>query len=169
MNVSAEGNTRYLKWILLCALGVFLIVGQNIAKDIIYNIFGAGLLLVGLAILISPWKRDVRRSELLLPILGGALLILLGLWIIFYTGQFDAMLNIVIGLLVILGGFNWFATGWALGRNILLMLLGAAAIAMGIVILSTLNAATTVIFITEGVSLIYSAIVGFICESRRIG
>ena len=168
MDTSFNENFRYIKWILLFALGVFLIVGQHIAKEIVYNIFGAGLMLTGLAVLISPWKRNAERRELLQRILGGALLIVVGLWIIFYTGEFDAMLNIIIGFLMILGGFNWLAAGWTLGKNVLMMVLGAAAIALGILVLSTLHAATTWIVITEGICLIYSSIAGLICENRQL-
>jgi len=149
----------------LAVLGVLLIVGQQLFKDIMYVLVGIALIGAGLSSLLAWWKLSSFRIEASARLVIAVACVGLGIWILTHPGTFDTVVNVVIGAVLILSGLQWFLTGWRLGRRPLLMILGVIAVAAGFVIACN-NAATTWLIWAEGIGLIYTAVTGFLAENR---
>ena len=161
VNKKNAGNLS--RWVILGALGLLLIVAQRLAKDIVYTVFAIGLLMAGGAGVFGWWQtRSVQRDNLL-SLAGSAAMIVVGLWILRNPETFDEVVNIIIGLVLIVAGVYWLSFSLKPVRNTLMIVLGAVAIILGVIIAST-HAGTTWLVTAEGVSLIYTAVTGLLSE-----
>lgn len=158
---SAQKHT--LHWLILAALGVFLIFGHNLALNIVVKIIGAALILAAAAGIIGWWKTRPHRKEDLAALTGNAVICLLGLWILLKTGTFITLINVVLGGIIILFSAVSLYRDWKIGRAKLPMILSGIGIVLGLIIACN-NAATTWMTVSEGIGLIYTAVTGFMAE-----
>ena len=158
-------GSAFAHWLILAVLGVVIILGRQLAKNIVYTIIGAGLILVAAAGVADWWKEKSTKPEALSRLIGSVVFCAIGLWILLNPGAFDTLLNVVIGLVLIVAGLIWFARGWKLGKDGLILTLSAIAVILGLIIACN-NAATTWVVIAEGIGLIYVGVSGMITEKR---
>ncbi|MBQ8159235.1 MAG: hypothetical protein IJ083_00675 [Clostridia bacterium] len=153
------------QWLILAVIGILMIVGRQLFKDILYVVFAIGLMLTALSGIIAWWKVKSKAPEALSHLLGNCLFLVAGLWILLNPGRFDSLINILVGAMLIIYGVQWLIGGIRLGHDVLIMVLAGITILAGVVIAMT-NAATSWLVIAEGISLIYTAIVGLLTEKR---
>ena len=156
-----------LSWLLLGVIGVLLIVGRNFIKDVFYIVLAVGLILSAAAGIFGWWKEKSKKPAEIARLLGSALLVIVGIWILTHPGTFDAIVNVLIGAVLILAGGSWFVRGWSAERDLFPMVLGGVGVALGIVVICS-KAATGWPIVLEGAGLIYTAVAGFLSE-RRFG
>ena len=152
-------------WVILGLLGILLIVGQKVIKDIFYIVMAIGLILAAVAGIVGWWRERAFGLNSLVSLLGNVVLLVIGIWILRHPSRFDTMINVMIGLVLIISGLRYLTYGWRLGRDAVLLAAGALALILGLVIALT-NAATSWLVIAEGIGLIYTAVIGFIAEKR---
>lgn len=153
-------KTGFLHWVIMAILGIALIIGCNLAQDIIGKILAVGLILTAASGIYSWWKEQSKAPEALASLLGNALILLLGLWILLNTQGFISLINVVIGVVIIVVGAINLYRGYKLGLK-LNMALAALAIVLGIIVVCY-RAATALPIICQGVGLIYTAVVGYL-------
>ena len=154
-------------WLILGVLGVLLIAFRETIKDIFYIVMGVGLILAAVSSLVSWWKNRQYRKTDISSVLGSAVLLVIGIWIITNPARFDSLINWVIGIILIVTGLQWVIRGWNLGRDILMICIGVIPVILGIIVIAS-NAATGWPIIVEGIGLIYTAVSGFVGE-RKFG
>ena len=159
-----KGNTLY--WIVLAALGLFLVIWHNAALDIVCKIVAAGLVLASAAGIYGWWKDKSKAPEALAGLLGSVAFCIIGLWIFFKTGAFVRLINVVLGLVMIFcGAYNLYRE-WKSTRNTVVMVLACLAVVIGIIIACN-NAATTWVVVAAGLGLIYTAVTGYLAERAK--
>ena len=158
-------KSSILRWLILAALGLALIIGHNLAQDIIGKILAAGLVLSALSGIIAWWKEKSKSPDALASLLGNILICLVGLWIFFNTQRFISIINVVIGVVIILIGAQNLYRGYKFGAR-LHMILAAIAILLGIIVVFY-NAATSLPVICQGIGLIYTAAVGYLGDRNN--
>ena len=163
MEKTNKGNL--VAWLILGVLGILLIVGQKLIKDVFYIVMAVGLILAAIAGIVGWWKERSFGLSSVVSLLGSVVLLVIGIWILRHPGQFDTMINVMIGLVLIISGLRWITFGWRSGKDYIMLATGAIALILGLIIALT-NAATSWLVIAEGVGLIYTAIIGFIAEKR---
>ena len=159
-NKDAGNVTR---WVVLGALGIFMIVAQRLAKDVIYIAFGIALVLAALSGAYDWWQhRSAEGGNQLVELLGSIALAVIGLWIFRNPDDFDSVVNVIIGLVLIVAGIYWLSLSRPV-KDTLTTVLSIGAIVLGIIIASS-HAGTTWLVTAEGISLLYSAVTGLICD-----
>ena len=58
-----NGKQRFIPWLVLAAIGVFLIIGHNLALDIMAKVLAVGLIVTALSGVFSWWKNKSKKSE----------------------------------------------------------------------------------------------------------
>ena len=159
-----KGNL--INWLILGLLGLFIIIGRQMAKNIMYRVLGIGLMLAAAASIAGRRKDKSGKPDTVAALMGSVLVFIIGVWILFNPGSFDKLINVVIGAVLVVTGIQWLIRGWYANRDVFTMALSAVSIILGLVIAST-NAATTWLVIAEGVGLIYAAINGAVAELRE--
>lgn len=159
-----SGNLIY--WIILAALGIFLIIGHNVALNIVCKVIGVGLLLAALSGVYSWWKTKSRKPGAIARLIGSLAFLGLGLWILLATGDFISFINVALGFIIILSAALTLYHGIKEGRHLPTIILAVIGIALGLIIACT-NAATTCLVYCEGLGLIYAAVTGFMGERRH--
>lgn len=152
-------------WILLAALGVFFILGHSIAFDIFGKIVAAGLILTALIGFWGWWKNRSFKPEGISKLIGNAVFLIIGIWILADTPAFETLFNRVIGIVIAIAGLLTLISGIK-SKNALFIILGSLAVILGCVV-ACFNAATTALYVCEGIGLIYTAVTGFIADRRR--
>ena len=150
-----------LPWIIMGALGIFLIIGNQIAQDIFGKIFGAALLVAGIAGVIGWWRSKDKSLDATLQLVGSVVLGGVGLWALTKTEGFITFLNVALGLIIIAVGALNILRGWRSGRNVPTIVLGVLGVVLGLVIACN-NAATTWVTIAGGIGLLYTAVTGLL-------
>ena len=159
-----NGNTLY--WIVLAALGVFLIFGHNAALDIVCKVVAGALVLAAAAGIYDWWKTKSKSPDAIAKLLGSLIFCAIGLWTFFKTDSFVKLLNVVIGAVMIVSGALALYRGWKYGASRASMILSALAVLLGLFIACS-NAATTGFVIAEGVALVYTAVPGLLAERAK--
>ena len=111
------------------------------------------------------WKEKSRSKDAIISLLGSLALLGIGLWIITNPIAFDTFLNVIIGLVLIITGVIWLVRGWKQNKDMIMIVMGAIALILGLIIACS-NAATSWVIVAEGIGLIYTAITGFIGEKK---
>ena len=155
------------RWVILGILGIFLIFFRRSALNIVYAVFAVGLMLTGVASVYGWWQDHRTGTDDLLGLAGGIAVFAVGLWILRNPGSFDRILNMIIGIVLIVSGVNWINRGRAAGSRVM-TILSAVAIIAGILIAFS-RSATSWIATACGLSLIYTAVIGFIGEKAFRG
>ena len=155
------------RWVILGILGIFLIFFRRFALNIVYAVVAVGLMLVGVASVYVWWEDHRAGMNDLLSLAGGLAIFAVGLWILRNPGSFDRILNMIIGVVLIVAGVNWLNRSRASGSR-LMTVLSAVAIVAGILIAFS-RSATGWIATACGLSLIYTAVIGFIGEKAFRG
>ena len=153
-------KSSVLHWLVLAVLGLALIIGHNLAQDIIGKILAVGLILTAASGIYGWWKEKSKAPEALTGLLGNIVIFLIGLWILLNTQRFISLINVVIGAVIILVGLKNLYVGYKLGLKVN-MILAALAVILGVIVVFY-NAATSLPVICQGVGLIYTAIVGYL-------
>ncbi len=144
-------------WILLGALGIFLIIGHNMALSIVCKVIGACMAISAVLGIIDYLKNKDMPAKLA----GGIISLLLGLWIFGNSGQFITLINVVIGVIIALSGaFNLYR-GLKACKAKISLIFPCISILIGIIIACN-NAATSWATIAAGVGLLYSAVTGYL-------
>ena len=164
-NVNEKEKSRILHWLILAALGLALIIGHNLAQDIIGKMIAVGLILVAVFGLVAWWKEKDSSIGSLATLLGEIAFLLLGFWILFNTSRFISIINVVIGAVIILIGAKNLILGIKFTFK-LQIILAIIAIILGIIVVFY-NAATTFPVICQGIGLIYTAAVGYLGEKDK--
>lgn len=159
-----SGNLIY--WIILAALGIFLIIGHNVALNIVCKVIGVALLLAAVSGVYSWWKTKSRKPEAIARLIGSLAFFGLGLWILLATGDFISFINVALGFVIILSAALTLYRGIKAGLHLPTIILAVIGIALGLIIACT-NAATTWLVYCEGLGLIYAAVTGFMGERRH--
>lgn len=163
MSSGKTNQGKRINWIILGALGLFLIIGRHMAKDLLYRILGIGLMLASGAI-VADWLKDKnRKQDSAVFLMGGVLVFFIGLWILFHPGTLDRFINVLIGGVLIVCGIQWLTRGSSGKKDSFTIALSVGSIILGTVIAFT-NAATTWLVIAEGFGLIFAAINGAVAE-----
>ena len=149
-----KGN---IYWILLGALGLFLIIGHNMALGIVCKVIGACMAVSAVFGIIDYF----RNKDLPVKLVGSILSLLLGLWIFGNSGQFITLINVVIGVIMIISGTVNLYHGWKAGLNKVSLIFPCISILLGIIIACN-NAATSWVTIAAGIGLVYSAVTGYL-------
>ena len=160
-----NSKQKFLPWLVMALLGIFLIVGRGLVQDIIGKVFAIGLILTAGSGFIAWWKNKGKKADDVARMIGYVLLFLLGIWILFNTARFISLINVIIGLIVIIMSLLNLFHGWKSGKDVFTMVVSCIGIILGIVIVTT-NAATAWLPVAEGIGLIYTAITGFISERK---
>ena len=74
-SISNKGGVLY--WLLLGALGVFLILGRQMAKNIVFSILGAGLVITAVPGVISWWRSRNQAPDGAMRLLGSLVVLLI--------------------------------------------------------------------------------------------
>ena len=158
-------KSSILHWLILAALGLALVIGHNLAQDIIGKILAAGLILSAVSGVTAWWKQKSKSPDALASLLGNILICLVGIWILCNTQRFISIINVVVGAVIILIGAQNLYRGYKLGLK-LHMILAVVAIILGIIVVFY-NAATSLPVICQGMGLIYTAIVGYLGDRNK--
>lgn len=75
-------GTNLIYWVILAALGIFLIIGHNVALNIVCKVIGVALLLAAVSGVYSWWKTKSRKPEAIARLIGSLAFFGLGLWIL---------------------------------------------------------------------------------------
>ena len=165
MNSGRKNIFGISSWLILGAVGLFLIFFNRSAQDILSKIFAAGLILTAASGILAWWRSRKYDAAPVSRIIGSAVLLLLGLWIFTHTESFTGLLNKIIGLIVVVLCGTHFMRGWQTGRFRPVMILSALGIIAGFVIFFW-NAGTGLFVTVEGISLVYAAVTGYLAEKR---
>lgn len=152
-----KGN---LHWLILAALGLFLIFGHNLALNIVVKIIAAALILIGAAGIWGWRKAKSRRNEDIASLVGCGVYLLIGLWIFLNTGAFITLINVVLGLLIAVSSALSLYRAWKIGLRAQ-AILSALGVALGVIIACN-NAATTWMTVAEGVGLLYAGMTAYL-------
>lgn len=95
------------RWVILGILGLFLLFFRQTAKNIVYAVFGIGLMLAGAASVYGWWQARKDGMEDLIGVAGGIAMFIVGLWIMRNPGTFDRIINMIIGIVLVVSGVNW--------------------------------------------------------------
>ena len=158
-------KANLITWLTLGILGLMLIVGKKVIKDAMYIVMAVGLIIAAVSGILGWWKEKSRSKDAIVNLLGSLALLGIGLWIITNPVAFDTLLNVVIGLVLMITGVLWLVRGWKQDRDKIIIVMGAVALILGLII-GCSNAATNWVIVAEGIGLIYTAITGFIGEKR---
>ena len=160
MMKSAKKHTVH--WLILAALGIFLIVGHNLALNIVTKIIAVALILTAAGGVAGWWKTKSRKMEDIASLIGSAVFCLIGIWILLNTNAFITLINVVLGLLIAISSGLGLYRAWKTGFK-LPMILSAVGVVLGLIIACN-NAATTWMTVAEGIGLLYAAVTGFLAE-----
>lgn len=162
MMKSAKKHT--LHWLVLAALGVFLIIGHNLALNIVVKIIAAALIVIAAVGLYGWFKANSHDTKDIAGLLGMGVFFLVGVWILLNTDSFITLINVVLGLLIaVFSAFSLYHA-WKLGLKVQAVLAGIG-VALGLIIACN-NAATTWMTVAEGVGLLYAAVTGYLSERK---
>ncbi len=153
-------RNKNIFWIIMGALGIFLIIAHNAALGIVCKVIGVVMVLSGILGVIGYFREKNRPG-----LLGSVVTALIGLWIYGNTGQFITMINVLLGVILIVSGGVSLYNKWKWGIRDFSLALPCIGIIIGIVI-ATSNAATSWITIAAGVGLLYSAVIGYTAGKR---
>jgi hypothetical protein len=95
-------GTNLIYWVILAALGIFLIIGHNVALNIVCKVIGVALLLAAVSGVYSWWKTKSKKPEAIARLIGSLAFFGLGLWILLATGDFISFINVALGFVIIL-------------------------------------------------------------------
>ena len=163
MNKANKANL--ITWLVLGILGLMLIVGKKVIKDALYIVMAVGLIIAAVSGILGWWKEKSRSKDAIISLLGSLALLGIGLWIITNPTAFDTFLNVIIGLVLMITGVMWLVRGCKANKDIIMIVMGAIALILGLIIACS-NAATSWVIVAEGIGLIYTAITGFIGEKK---
>ncbi len=158
-------KANLITWLVLGILGLMLIVGKKVIKDALYIVMAVGLIIAAVSGILGWWKEKSRSKDAIINLLGSLALLGIGLWIITNPIAFDTFLNVIIGLVLIITGVIWLVRGWKQNKDMIMIVMGAIALILGLIIACS-NAATSWVIVAEGIGLIYTAITGFIGEKK---
>ena len=158
-------KANLITWLVLGILGLMLIVGKKVIKDALYIVMAVSLIIAAVSGVLGWWKEKSRSKDAIISLLGSLALLGIGLWIITNPTAFDTFLNVIIGLVLMITGVIWLVRGWKESKDIIMIVMGAIALILGLIIACS-NAATSWVIIAEGIGLIYTAITGFIGEKK---
>ncbi len=158
-------KANLITWLILGILGLMLIVGKKVIKDALYIVMAVGLIIAAVSGILGWWKEKSRSKDAIISLLGSLALLGIGLWIITNPTAFDTFLNVIIGLVLMITGVMWLVRGWKANKDIIMIVMGAIALILGLIIACS-NAATSWVIVAEGIGLIYTAITGFIGEKK---
>ena len=158
-------KANLITWLILGVLGLMLIIGKKVIKDALYIVMAVGLIIAAASGILGWWKEKSRSKDAIISLLGSLALLGIGLWIITNPTAFDTFLNVIIGLVLMITGVLWLVRGWRESKDMIIIVMGAIALILGLIIACS-NAATSWVIVAEGVGLIYTAITGFIGEKR---
>ncbi len=161
----AKGYAFY--GLLLIVLGIFIIIGHNMALDIICKVVGLMMLLSaagGLVFCFRHWHE--RTPELFANVTGTVIALILGLWCVFGTDSFVSLLNILLGVSMIVAGATGMVQGGRGERDILSMILSAICIVLGFIVCFT-HVGTSWLTIMMGISLIFTGISSLVTTGRN--
>ena len=158
-------KANLITWLVLGILGLMLIVGKKVIKDALYIVMAVGLIIAAVSGILGWWKEKSRSKDAIISLLGSLALLGIGLWIITNPTAFDTFLNVIIGLVLMIIGVIWLVRGWKANKDIIMIVMGAIALILGLIIACS-NAATSWVIVAEGIGLIYTAITGFIGEKK---
>ena len=158
-------KANLITWLVLGILGFMLIVGKKVIKDALYIVMAVGLIIAAVSGILGWWKEKSRSKDAIISLLGSLALLGIGLWIITNPTAFDTFLNVIIGLVLMITGVIWLVRGWKANKDIIMIVMGAIALILGLIIACS-NAATSWVIVAEGIGLIYTAITGFIGEKK---
>lgn len=162
-----KGKRNFIQWIILAGLGVFLILGNQLAQGIMGKVFAIALLAVSISGICTWWKGKQKTPEAIARLCGSIVIGGVGAWALLDTAAFITFLNVVLGLIMIVIGALNLWHGWKAGKDKLTMILAAIGMVLGLIIACN-NAATTWVTIAEGIGLVYTAITGFLGERKKI-
>ena len=145
-------GTNLIYWVILAALGIFLIIGHNVALNIVCKVIGVALLLAAVSGVYSWWKTKSRKPEAIARLIGSLAFFGLGLWILLATGDFISFINVALGFVIILSAALTLYRGIKAGLHLPTIILAVIGIALGLIIACT-NAATTWLVYCEGLGL----------------
>ena len=151
------------RWVILGILGLFLLFFRQTAKNIVYAVFGIGLMLAGAASVYGWWQARKDGMEDLIGVAGGIAMFIVGLWIMRNPGTFDRIINMIIGIVLVVSGVNWINRANQGSGNKTMYILSIVSIVVGIIIAFS-HAATNWVVTACGIALIYTAATGFIGE-----
>lgn len=160
-----NGKQRFIPWLVLAAIGVFLIIGHNLALDIMAKVLAVGLIVTALSGVFAWWKNKSKKSDAIAKLIGSVVLCVVGIWILANSHTFITVINVVLGAIMIISGVLNLYHGWKAGKDTVTMVLSVIGIVLGVIIALN-NAATTWMTVAEGIGLIYSAVTGFISERK---
>ena len=160
-----HSNNKLTYWIALGVLGVFIIIAQNLFKEILFRVIGIGLMAVSALGVVNWFRYKDRTPDGLIRLAGGALFFLLGLWITVNPMRFDRLVNVVIGLVPVVVGIQWFMRGWKPVRSYPILASAVLAVIVGLVIMCN-SAATTWVIVLGGIGLVYTAVIGIVGEMK---
>lgn len=158
-------KANLITWLVLGILGLMLIVGKRVIKDALYIVMAVGLIIAAVSGILGWWKEKSRSKDAIINLLGSLALLGIGLWIITNPIAFDTFLNVIIGLVLIITGVIWLVRGLKQNKDMIMIVMGAIALILGLIIACS-NAATSWVIVAEGIGLIYTAITGFIGEKK---
>lgn len=160
-----NGKHRLIPWLVLAALGIFMIIGHGLALDIMGKVLAVGLVITAITGVIAWWKGDRKKPDAIARLIGSLVLGVAGVWILLNTGTFITLINVVLGAVMIISGLLNLYRGWKSGKDVPTMVLSVIGIVLGVIIALN-NAATTWMTVMEGIGLIYTAFTGFISERK---
>ena len=147
-----------IHWLIIAALGVFLIMGRNVTVDIVTKVIAIGLILYAVSSVYSWWKEAHKTIGHHARMIGGVLFGLLGIWILFSAAKFLSFINVIVGGLIAVTSLSTLIKGFR-EESKLSIALGGIGVVLGIVVVFT-NGATTWLTVAEGIGLIYAAVTG---------
>ena len=152
--------------LLLCALGAALIVHPSFSATALCALMGALLICYGIFKVIGYWSKDLFRLAFQFDLAFGILMIAVGLIMVIRPSQMLALVNLVIGILVLADGL--FKIQIALDSKAfgikawwLIMALAAAAVVFGILLMVDPFASSALLMILLGISLLAEGILNF--------
>ncbi len=165
MKKTSKGN--WLTWLILLVVGVLLIIGKDLVKDALYIVAAIGLILASVAGAISWLREKPHRVGDVPGLLGYIVTLVAGAWILANPGTFDRLLNVLIGLILIGSGIQWFFQARKFGGDCMITVISVTTVILGLII-ACYNAATSWPIVVEGIALIYTAVAGWLSERRLI-
>ena len=165
------GGNRIATFVVLAGLGVLMLFWPNATLNVAVCIAGAVLMFLG-AWYVFSWYRGGRLGDKE-PVLIGAILALIGLFLLVSPGFVITMVNVVAGILLIIFGYITLSGALASRQDvskqwIISAVIGAATLIFGIVCLFSHNA-TNLIVRGVGVALIINAVSQFIATGKNNG
>ena len=165
------GGNRIATLVLLAGLGVVMLFWPNATLEVAVCIAGVVLMFLG-AWYVFSWYRGGRLGDKE-PVIIGAILALIGLFLLVSPGFVVTMVNVVAGILLII--FGCITLNGALASRqegsrqwLVSAVIGAATLIFGIVCLFSHNA-TDLIVRGAGVALIVNAVSQFLSSGKNNG